>query len=228
MDRPEAIEREKASTRFPSASRSTGSSRWSSSCSPWRPAPPPTPPRPGTASGWDCGESPRRQKRSSARPAGPGGTWRGGRRKAGDDGRVEGTRGNTHNNRTLRRNLAYARRFFPFSSSENSSIIHSRISVSPARLPSCSWLSVRVRGRAGEKGDRLFSNESSRQPHSPPLLHTLTGRGGCAASLEAVRPPLTIASGAAETRYILGYGPVRARASLSKSLSADFSTTTIQ
>ena len=225
MDRPEAIEREKASTRFPSASRSTGSSRWSSSCSPWRP-------RPGTASGWDCGESPRRrQKRSSARPAGPGGTWRGGRRKAGD-GRVEGTRGNTHNNRTLRRNLAYARRFFPFSSSENSSIIHSRISVSPARLPSCSWLSVRVRGRAGEKGDRLFSNESSRQPHSPPLLHTLAGRGGGAASIEAVRPPLTIASGAAETRYILGYGPVRARASLSKSLSAeisaDFSTTTIQ
>ena len=149
-----------------------------------------------------------------------------GGRKAGD-GRVEGTRGNTHNNRTLRRNLAYARRFFPFSSSENSSIIHSRISVSPARLPSCSWLSVRVRGRAGEKGDRLFSNESSRQPHSPPLLHTLAGRGG-AASIEAVRPPLTIASGAAETRYILGYGPVRARASLSKSLSADFSTTTIQ
>ena len=73
---------------------------------------------------------------------------------------------------------------------------------------------------------------SSRQPHSPPLLHTLAGRGGGAASIEAVRPPLTIASGAAETRYILGYGPVRARASLSKSLSAeisaDFSTTTIQ
>ena len=163
MDRPEAIEREKASTRFPSASRSTDSSRWSSSCSPWRP-------RPGTAaSGWDCGESPRRRrKRSSARPAGPGGTWRGGRRKAGD-GRVEGTRGNTHNNRTLRRNLAYARRFFPFSSSENSSIIHRSISVSPPAL-----LLLVVRPSAWESGregrpaifERIFPAASL--PSSPP------------------------------------------------------------
>ena len=227
MDRPEAIEREKASTRFPSASRSTDSSRWSSSCSPWRPAPPPTPPRPGTASGWDCRESPRRQKRSSARPAGPGGTWRGERRTA-EDGRAEGTRGNTHNNRTLRRNLAYARRFFPFSSSENSSIIHRSISVSPAP-PALLLLVVRPSAWESRREGRpaIFKRifPAASLPSSPPHAGRPRRRGVYRGGSSS--PHYRIRRGGDTYDTYWDTGP-RARASLSKSLSADFSTTTIR